>query len=88
MKKATSSKKSSPKKVNKSGHSDSDELRKPAKLKPLKDKEKKKNWKNSIGSDEEEDFEAMPDEDIKFDDLRGSLDDDDEEDAPFFDDDF
>ncbi|MEO6883309.1 MAG: hypothetical protein ABI199_04705 [Bacteroidia bacterium] len=85
MKKVTNSKKSLPKKA---GKSDSGELRKPSKLTPLKDKEKKKNWKKSVANDDDEDLDAMPDEDIKFEDLaHGSIDDDEEEDR-FFEDEF
>ena len=60
---------------------DSGELRKPTKLKPLKEKEKK-SWKNNLDEDDE-DF-AIEDPDIK---LTGSFDDDDDEEE-FFDDSF
>ena len=58
---------------------DSDELRKPAKLKPLKEKEKK-GWKNHL-DDEEEDFRL--EDDVKF---GNHFDEDEDED--FYDDDF
>ncbi|MCW3070898.1 MAG: hypothetical protein JWO44_788 [Bacteroidetes bacterium] len=80
MKKASTPKKSPVKKVDKS--KDSGELRKPAKLKPLKEKEKK-NWKNNLDEDEEDDFN-MEDDDLKLDD---GFDDDDDDDG-FFDDNF
>jgi len=76
MKKLSNPKKSASKKADKLG--DSGELRKPAKLKPLKEKEKK-SWKNSL--DEEDDDFMMEEEDLKFD----SFDDDDDDD--FYDDD-
>lgn len=72
MKKAITTKKSPLKKTDKS--KDSGELRKPTKLKPLKEKEKK-NWKNNLDTDEEEDFN-LDDEDIKLDE---GLDDDDDD---------
>ena len=58
---------------------DSGELRKPVKLKPLKEKEKK-NWKQNL-DDEEEGFQ--PEDDIKF-----ENDFDDEDGQEYFDDDF
>lgn len=80
MKKAKDPKKS-PKKVD-SKSKDSGELRKPTKLKPLKEKEKK-NWKNNL--DDDDDF-AM-EEDDKFDPDFNSNDDDDDDDG-FYDDNF
>jgi ABC-type uncharacterized transport system YnjBCD substrate-binding protein len=77
MKKASTPKKSPAKKADKS--KDSGELRKPTKLKPLKEKEKK-NWKNNLEGEEDEDFN-LEEDDLKLDD---SFDDDDDE---FFDDD-
>lgn len=76
MKKPANSKKpvkKAPKKA------EADELRKPAKLKPMKEKEKK-NWKQSI---EDDDLDIEPDEEVKLDDL--DLNEDEEE---FFDDNF
>lgn len=75
--KATPSKKAA-KKITKKA--DSDELRKPAKLKPMKEKEKK-NWKQSI--EEDDDMDMLPDEDLKLDDLDAA----DEEDE-YFDDNY
>ena len=81
MKKPDNTKKISAKKGGDKGK-DSDELRKPAKLKPLKEKEKK-GWKHKL-DDEEDDFTV--EDDIKFD---NSLDDDDDDDdRAFYDDDF
>lgn len=78
MKKTNNSKKASAKKgANKV--KDSDELRKPAKLKPLKEKEKK-GWKHKL-DDDEDDFKV--EDDIKFD---TNFDDDEEED--FYSEDF
>jgi hypothetical protein len=79
MKKASTTKKSPLKKTDKS--KDSGELRKPTKLKPLKEKEKK-NWKNNLDTDEEEDFN-LDDEDLKLDE---GLDDDDDD--AFYDDNY
>ncbi|MCE3280397.1 MAG: hypothetical protein K0S44_2588 [Bacteroidetes bacterium] len=79
MKKASTTKKSPLKKADKS--KDSGELRKPTKLKPLKEKEKK-NWKNNLETDEEEDFN-LDDEDLKLDE---GLDDDDDD--AFYDDNY
>ncbi len=76
MKKPNNSKQSPLKKSDKT--KDSGELRKPTKLKPLKEKEKK-SWKNNL-DDEEEDF-AM-EEDVKFE----SNFDEEEEEEGFFDD--
>jgi hypothetical protein len=59
---------------------ESGELRKPAKLKPLKEKEKK-SWKNSL-EEEEEDFPIDDENDVKLDSF------DDEEDDDFFDENF
>jgi hypothetical protein len=56
------------------------ELRKPAKLKPLKEKEKQ-SWKNSLEDEDADDF-PVGDDDVKFD----SFDDDDDDDG-FYDDD-
>jgi len=77
MKKPNNSKKSPLKKSDKA--KDSGELRKPTKLKPLKEKEKK-SWKNNL-DDEEEGFDV--EEDLKFDDNFEEGDEDEE----FFDDD-
>jgi hypothetical protein len=79
MKKPGNSKKN-PKKSTDSKAKDSGELRKPSKLTPLKEKDKK-NWKSSL-DDEDDDFTM--DEDIKLDDNFG----DDEDDDDFYDDDF
>ncbi len=68
MKKPNKTKKEPPKKAK-----DSDDLRKPAKLKPLKEKDKK-GWKLKR-DDEEDDFEI--EDDMKFD---TNFDDDDEDD--------
>jgi len=76
MKKPNNTKKNPLKKSDKT--KDSGELRKPAKLKPLKEKEKK-NWKNNL-DDEEEDFDM--ENDVKF---ENDFDSDDEEEE-FFDD--
>lgn len=79
MKKPNNSKKSPAKKTDKK---DSGELRKPTKLKPLKEKEKK-NWKNNLDEEEDEDFDM--EEDVKF---SGDLEDEDEdEDGVYYDDD-
>ena len=59
------------------------ESKKPSKLKPLKEKEKK-GWKNSIGEEDDEDFTI--EDDIKLD---NSFDDDDEDaEGDFYDDSF
>ncbi len=79
MKKPSSSKKSPLKKAGDKAK-DSGELRKPSKLTPQKEKDKK-NWKSSL-DDEDEDFAI--DEDVKLD---NDFDEDDE-DEPFYDDDF
>lgn len=76
MKKTSTPKKSPAKKA------DSGELRKPAKLKPLKEKEKK-NWKNNLEEDEEDEDFKVDDADIKLD---SDFDDDDDEE--FFDDNY
>jgi hypothetical protein len=73
MKKTITPKKSPAKKADKS--KDSGELRKPTKLKPLKEKEKK-NWKNNLDEGDDEDFN-MEDEDLKLDEGFGDEDDDD-----------
>ena len=66
MKKVTGSKKN-PKLKKDPKKADSGELRKPSKLKPLKEKDKK-NWKNSFGDDDE--FEELPgDDSMKLEDL-------------------
>ena len=79
MKKPSNSKKGSTKK-SPDKSKDSGELRKPTKLTPLKEKDKK-NWKSNL-DDEDEDFTL--DEDVKLD----SNFDDEEEDDDFYDDDF
>ncbi|MBA3704836.1 MAG: hypothetical protein H0W84_02730 [Bacteroidetes bacterium] len=79
MKKPNSSKKSPLKKSDKA--KDSGELRKPTKLKPLKEKEKK-NWKNNL-DEEEEDF-AIEEDDVN---LEGNFDEEEEEEG-FYDDRF
>ena len=79
MKKPSNSKKS-PVKKSSDKVKDSGELRKPSKLTPLKEKDKK-NWKSSI-DDEDDDFTI--DEDVKLD----SGFEDEEEDEEFFDDEF
>lgn len=78
MKKGNDPKKS-PKKLEKG--KDSGELRKPSKLKPLKEKEKK-SWKANLDEDEE-DIEI--DDDLKLD---TNFDDDEDEDDAYFDDNF
>ena len=80
MKKPSSSKKS-PIKKSTDKAKDSGELRKPSKLTPQKEKDKK-NWKSSL-DDEDDDF-AM-DEDVKLD---GGFGDDEDVDEEFFDDEF
>lgn len=80
MKKASPPKKSPAAKVDKS--KDSGELRKPTKLKPLKEKEKK-NWKNTLDEVEDEEFDVAED-DLKLDD--DFVDEEDED--GFFDDNF
>ncbi len=80
MKKPSSSKKS-PVKKSTDKAKDSGELRKPSKLVPQKEKDKK-NWKSSM-DDDDDDF-AM-DEDVKLD---SEFDDDDVVDDEFFDDEF
>ena len=87
MKKVTKSKgpKKPVKKDNKK--SDSGELRKPSKLKPMKEKEKK-SWKKDL-NEEEEEFEVMPDEgDMKLEDFNANDTDDDDDQEEFFDDSF
>ncbi|HET6225456.1 MAG TPA: hypothetical protein VFF27_04190 [Bacteroidia bacterium] len=82
MKKPNNNKKGPAKKATEKGKvKDAGELRKPAKLKPLKEKEKK-NWKNNL-DDEEDDFTL--EEDVKLD---TTFDDDDDDDDDFFDDNF
>jgi hypothetical protein len=80
MKKPSSSKKNPTKKSADKGK-DSGELRKPTKLKPLTGKEKK-NWKNDLDEEEEEDFAV--EDDLKLD---ANFDDDDEE-EDFYEDNF
>ncbi|MCW3084312.1 MAG: hypothetical protein JWP12_1678 [Bacteroidetes bacterium] len=80
MKKPSTSKKSPAKKADKA--KDSGELRKPVTLKPQKEKEKK-NWKNNLDDEDEDDFN-MEDDDLKLD---NDFDDDDEDDG-FFDDNY
>jgi hypothetical protein len=80
MKKPSNSKKSPAKKTADKGK-DSGELRKPTKLTPLKEKDKK-NWKNNLDDEEEEDFAV--EDDLKLD---SNFDDEEEEDS-FYDDDF
>jgi hypothetical protein len=80
MKKQSTAKKSPSKKADKP--KDLGELRKPAKLKPLKEKEKK-NWKNNLDGEEDDDFN-MNDDDLKLD---SGFDDDDDDDG-FFDDNY
>ena len=76
MKKPNNSKKNPVKKTDKA--KDSGELRKPAKLKPLKEKEKK-SWKNNL--DDEDDFDM--DEEVEF---ENDFESEDDEDGEFFDD--
>ncbi|MFL5765364.1 MAG: hypothetical protein ACJ77K_15575 [Bacteroidia bacterium] len=78
MKKPGNSKKG-PKKSTDNKAKDSGELRKPSKLTPLKEKNKK-SWKSGL-EDEEDDFTV--DDDIKLDDTF-----DEEEDDGFYDDEF
>jgi hypothetical protein len=80
MKKPSNTKKSPVKKTSEKGK-DSGELRKPSKLTPLKEKDKK-NWKSSL--DDEEDEFTMED-DVK---LESNFDDDDDDADEFYDDDF
>lgn len=84
MKKPSNAKNTPKKKTDKKG-SESGELRKPSKLKPLKEKDKK-SWKNSLEDEEGDDeFDMMEDEeDIKLDDINSFDDDDDDQ---FYDDD-
>ena len=79
MKKVNTSKNNSPKKKSVKAIEDG-ELKKPTKLKPLKEKEKK-NWKNKLGEDED-DF--VLEEDLKLD---GNLDEEEEADR-YYDDEF
>jgi hypothetical protein len=81
MKKPNNTKKGPAKKATEKGK-DAGELRKPAKLKPLKEKEKK-NWKNNL-DDEEDDF-TLDEDDVK---LNTSFDEDEDEDEEFFDDNY
>lgn len=85
MKKPINAKKTPKKKADKKG-SESGELRKPSKLKPLKEKDKK-SWKNSLEEEEGDDeFDIVGDDedDIKLDDINSF---DDDEDDQFFEDD-
>lgn len=69
-----------PTKGKKSIPSDSDELRKPAKLKPLKGKAPKK-AKDVSAFDEDEDFDATSEDDLLFNEFNeDSFDDDDDDD--------
>lgn len=79
MKKPSNSKKGPAKKTADKAK-DSGELRKPSKLTPLKEKDKK-NWKSSL---DEDDDDFTMDEDVKLD----SGFDDDDDDEEFFDDDY
>ena len=80
MKKVNTPKNNSPKK--KSAKTiEEGELKKPTKLKPLKEKEKK-NWKNKLG-EEEDDF--VLEDDLKLD---GNLHDEEEEADGYYDDEF
>lgn len=82
MKKASNPKNSSAKKTVVKAK-ETGELKKPSKLKPLKEKEKK-GWKNSLGEDDDEDFTI--EDDLK---LNSSFDDDDDDEAgDFYDDSF
>ncbi|HEY0030689.1 MAG TPA: hypothetical protein VGC65_08020 [Bacteroidia bacterium] len=79
--KKPSSPKNNPLKKSTDKAKDSGELRKPTKLTPLKEKNKK-NWKSNL-DEEEEDF-TVEDDDVKLD---GNFDDEEEDDA-FYDDNF
>ena len=79
MKKPSNPKKGAVKKSTDKGK-ESGELRKPAKLKPLKEKEKK-NWKNNLDEEEEEGFQV--EDDLTLD---SSFDDDDDD--GFYDDNY
>lgn len=82
MKKPNNTKKGPAKKAAEKGK-ESGELRKPTKLKPLKEKEKK-NWKNNL-DDEEDDF-TLDEDDVK---LNTNFDDeDDDDDDDFYDDNY
>ena len=81
MKKPSNTKKS-PVKKSATKAKDSGELRKPSKLTPLKEKDKK-NWKSNLDDEDgEEDFQM--DDDVKLD---GNFDEEDEDDG-FYDDEF
>ena len=80
MKKPSNTKKSPVKKTSEKGK-DSGELRKPSKLTPLKEKDKK-NWKSSL---DDEDDEFTMEDDVK---LESNFDDDDDDADEFYDDDF
>ena len=81
MKSSNKAKKAAPKKAHKGG--DTEELRKPSKLTPIKVKGKgkeNKNWKAQLNEDEDE-VDVPLDEDFKgFDDLYSDVDEDEEED--------
>ncbi|MBL0328412.1 MAG: hypothetical protein IPP64_03095 [Bacteroidetes bacterium] len=79
MKKPSNSKKSPAKKVGDKAK-DSGELRKPTKLTPLKEKDKK-SWKSNL---DEDDDDFTMDDDVKLD----SNFDDDDDDDDFYDDDY
>lgn len=83
MKKANNSKKSLSVKKTEKGK-ESGELRKPIKLKPLKEKEKK-NWKKNVDDEDDEDGFMMDEGGIGLD---SSFEDSDEEDEGFFDDNY
>jgi hypothetical protein len=80
MKKPSNTKKSPVKKTSEKGK-DSGELRKPSKLTPLKEKDKK-NWKSSL---DDEDDEFTMEDDVKLD---SNFDDDDDDADGFYDDEF
>jgi len=80
MKKPSNTKKSPVKKTSEKGK-DSGELRKPSKLTPLKEKDKK-NWKSSL---DDEDDEFTMEDDVKLD---SNFDDDDDDADEFYDDEF
>ncbi|HRG51595.1 MAG TPA: hypothetical protein PLL00_02075 [Bacteroidia bacterium] len=83
MKKPNNNKKGPAKKAaDKPKGKDAGELRKPAKLKPLKEKDKK-NWKNNL-DDDEDDF-TLEEDDVK---LNTNFDDDDDDDDDYYDDNF
>ena len=82
MKKPNNNKKGPAKKAaDKTKGKEAGELRKPAKLKPLKEKDKK-NWKNNL--DDDDDF-TLEEDDVK---LNTNFDDDDDDDDDFYDDNY